>query len=245
LTEAEILAETLEAYEDSERRLELCSKCPETGGACANDHTTTPVGEKPTWADRKLVSAPCDRWGEFTIRRRLAASNVPVLFFDSSFGKFTRDLRDEDRKALFRFADVVATGARDFLVVTGERGSGKTRLSIALIRSLIRRAPRALFWYSDVTTIRNMLRQRYDDPESTPVDPFMNARVADVLVMDNVDPGAFKNEPWLNDRVEALVRDRWFAQRSTLILSHESLTEIAKIFSSVTNLSEAPCCSLQ
>jgi len=244
LSDAEVLAETIDCYEDSERRLGLCARCPSGGGACATDHSVVPIGEEPVWSERKLSSAPCPKWADFVVRRRLGNSGVPEYYFDSSFASFTRPLDPDEQQKLVTFGDAISSGGRAWLVVTGPRGRGKTRLAVALLRTIVRRSPRTLLWYSDVTSIRSVMRQRYDDPASA-ADPFENARACHVLVIDNVDPGRYAKEPWVRERIEALLRERWLRRRSTLVLTHESLEELAGAFSDITGLTEAALCNLR
>jgi len=243
LTEDEILVETSIVYVHAERRLTRCTRCPDGGGACADDATTITVGEKPTWVDRRLRMEPCPKWAEFMVRRRLEKSGVPEFFFDSSFLKFTTDADEEELGKLFSFVDVIEKRVPAWLIVSGNQGSGKTRVAVCLLRSLVKRVPRALLWYSDVTTIRNLMKQRYDDPESTG-DPFENARIANVLVVDNVDPQKHVKEPWVHDRVEALLRERWLACRSTLILTHQTKEELVSAYPTITSFAETEVCNL-
>lgn len=245
LSESELLAETIDCYEDSERRLKLCETCPGTGGACANDHTSVPIGLRPDWADRRVKHTPCDKWAEFLVRRRLGKSGVPTFYFDSTFQEFAKakELPQATSKKVFGFGNAICELKRQWLVIGGASGSGKTRVAVSILRNVIKRAPRVLLWYSDVTTIRNVMRQRYDDPKSVD-DPFENARSANLLVIDNVDPSRHVKEPWVHERMEALLRERWLDARSTLVLTHESVADLAKAYTSIPSFAEAPFCKL-
>lgn len=240
LSEDEILSEPTIIYEHAERRLTLCARCPDIGGACRDDRTAISIGEKPTWApDRKLRMEACPKYAEFRIRRRLEVSGVPEIYRDSTFGNFTRSIEPAELDKLARF------GSSDhrWLIVTGPRGSGKSRIGVAVMRALFRRVPSVLLCYLDLTTVRDVLRQRYDTEDSAP-DPFEHARIAHALIVDNVDPERHAREPWVNERMEAVLRQRWLDRRATLLLTHETLESITSMYSTISGLDQVTVCNL-
>ena len=243
-TDDEFLSENLDAYRDYEHRLGLCSKCPEAGGACANEHRITKVGHVPTWTDRRIIQAPCSKWVEFKLRRRLVLSGVPELFSGSRFSEYSRKGNQSALTEILAFAERLGRGERAFLVVSGPAGSGKTRLAVALLRTVLRNAPRSLVWYSDLHNVRGLMKRRYDDEETDPGDVFGHARESHVLAIDNVDLSRFASEPWVHDRVETLLRERWHRQRTAIVLTHDTPKTLFAALPTLSGFSETPTCLL-
>lgn len=243
-SEDDLYRENIEAYRDYEYRLGLCASCPPTGGACANEFRITKRGHMPVWRDRRVVQEPCgDRWLEHKTRRRLENSNVPKFYWDSNIVLYPRVQNWEALAALSALGDKLVRGAPCFFVLSGPKGSGKTRLSVALLRSLIRRVPRALLWYSDVTIVRSEMRQRHDAGDDQPGDVFGHARESHILVVDNVDPGRHGQDQWITGRLEALIRDRFLARRTIILLTHETREALAAAYD-VPGVAEAETCRL-
>jgi len=243
-TDDEFLAENLDAYRDYEHRLSLCARCPEPGGACAHEHRITKVGHVPTWQDRRVVQAPCGKWDEYKLRRRMELSGIPELFCGSRFGDYGRKGNEAAVTEIMAFAARLGRGERGFMVVSGPTGSGKTRLAVALLRSVLRKSGRSLVWYSDLTTVRGLMKRRYDDEETDPGDVFGHARESHVLVVDNVDLSRYGSEPWVHDRIETLLRERWHRQRTAIVLTHDTPKALFAALPTLSGFSETPTCQL-
>lgn len=244
LTEDELYRDNIEAYRDYEHRLKLCASCPPTGGACANEFRITERGHKPVWRDRRVVTEPCgERWLEHKTRRRLENSNVPKFYWDSSMESYPHVQNGAALEALSALSNRLVSGTRSFFVLSGPKGSGKTRLVVALLRTLIRRQPRALLWYSDVTSVRSEMQQRHDAGDAQPADVFGHARESHILVVDNVDPARYAKDNWLHSRLEALLRDRFLARRTILLATHESREALVAAYD-VPGLAESETCQL-
>ena len=242
LSETALAADPEAWYLDSEQRLKLCGHCPPDGGACAMDiGSAVKVGRKPTWVGDRLQAAPCDRWREYLVRQRLVTSNVPEYFLDSKFTSFSRPLEKYELEKLTAFVVDSARSRAGFMFLTGGHGSGKTRLGVAVLRMIVRSAPRALLWYTNMTAIAGAMRQRYDEIEPFG-DHFGNAREADVTVVDNLDVHA---ATWVQERLEALLRERWLRKRSTLVCTRASVDEVARVYGAIPDLKTANTCNLQ
>lgn len=237
-----LIAETESWYLDSEKRLGMCAGCPPEGGACAADGgSSVRVGRKPTWVGQRLEAPKCERWREHLVRERLASSGVPKFFLDSTFQKFPRTLDKLEFGKFMAFVDGAIKHRAGFLLLTGKRESGKTRLSIATMRTLVRRAPRALLWYTDMTAVGGVMRQRYDEND-TFGDHFGNAREADVTIVDNLEVRA---PEWVHERLEALLRERWLARASTIVTTRGSVDDIARIYEKIPDFRTVTVCQLQ
>lgn len=244
LTDDELFRENIQAYHDYEHRLGLCAGCPPTGGACAEDFRIVKRGHMPVWRDRRVVTEPCgERWLEYKTRRRLENSNVPKFYWDSSVLAYPRVENLAALGELAALGDRLAAGAPCFFVLSGPKGSGKTRLLVALLRTLIRRAPRALLWYADTATVRAEMQQRYDAGTDQPADVFGHARESHILVVDNVDPGRYARDGWLTSRLESLLRERFLRRKTILMATHETREALESAFD-VPGLSDAETCQL-
>jgi DNA replication protein DnaC len=242
LTESELASEPTGWYTDAERRLSLCGRCPPFGGACATDESSLRVGRLPMWVGARLEAKPCEKWREYRIRQRLSSSGVPPLYLDSTFKDFPRELVSDEFQKIVDFRQHLTSGAPSSLILAGGPDSGKTRLSIAMLRGLVTTAPRALLWYTDVTSSRALMKTRYDSDESMG-DPFENARLADVVVVDGITvPKERNREEWLHERVEGLIRERLLDARAT-ILTTSDVSSLVTSYQTV-DLRGVPVCNL-
>lgn len=242
LSEDDLVRATEDWYLACESRLELCGRCPPEGGACASDvGSTVKVGRQPTWVGPKLDTPVCKRWREYLVRERLESSGVPKFFIDSRFSEFRREVPPDEFRKLGEFVARSANNTSGFLFLLGGPGAGKTRLGVSILRAIVNRAPRALLWYVDMTTVAGLMRQRYDEDESFG-DLFGHARDAHVTVVDNVD---LRSPEWLHERLEPLLRDRWLRGAATVVATRAKVTDIAARYSSIPDFKTAPSCNLQ
>jgi DNA replication protein DnaC len=194
------------------------------------------------WVGARLEAKPCEKWREYRIRQRLSSSGVPPLYLDSTFKDFPRELVTDEFQKIVDFRQHLTSGAPSSLILAGGPDSGKTRLSIAMLRGLVTTAPRALLWYTDVTSSRALMKTRYDSDESMG-DPFENARMADVVVVDGVAaPKERDRDQWLHERVEGLIRERALDARAT-ILTTSAVASLVASYQTV-DLRGVPVCNL-
>lgn len=265
LSEAALLAETTDWYQDSEARLALCETCPPAGGACAKGLSILRPGQLPVWREDRLVVARCKRYAEWRLGERLALGNVPERYRavtlrlrEHAPGStpepeepgaprgFVLATDDARRRAVYDaivdFAAAVLAGETPWLVLAGPHGTGKTHLACAVLRGLPRTAPRTRFWYADMHELKVAMKGydfRSDDP-----DPLDRLRETDVLVLDNLDPKKLGQEWWLKERIEDVLYGRWNRNRATLITTHATHADLVDAFETITTLREAPSCSL-
>lgn len=235
--------ETVPTYELAEARLAACARCPETGGACADDVSMWAPGQVPTWVNTSLEGKPCDRWREYLVRRRLTDSNVPRSLHGKTFRSFEQRNADAVAavEAVARLHDEIRREQSGWLVLTGGQGAGKTHLAVALLRNLITKIPRALVWYADGATVRGLLQERWADRGKGSPDPLENAARSNVLVFEDLDP---RGHALIREPIEALLRRRWLAAMPTLVTSRDSTRVLAKAYAAVPGLTEAPTCQL-
>jgi DNA replication protein DnaC len=248
-TEADLRFGTRGCYLDAEARLTLCDTCPGHGGACAKvSQSRFEPGERPVWVRRSLGGtdrtvltvepAACEKWAEYQLRHRLCGIGVPAKYA----GATTRDFRTSHDTAarVAAYQRAVATGERPWLLLTGPRGSGKTHLAVAVLRNVLRKVPRTLGYFVDLLGVRAEARRLYDEHEKR--DLFAVARQAAFLVVDDLDPS--RHEAWFHERVEALLRERFLADKATLLTSHESLDDLAATYTTINGLGGIEQCRL-
>lgn len=235
---------TVAWYEDAETRITLCDRCPPHGAACEGVGASCfPAGRLPVWKDAKIESTRCERYVEFKVRERLGVAGVPPLYQDRTFATWeyrTAAAEAAESTVVSLITEIQTTGA-GWLVISGPRASGKTHLSSALLRNLVRKAPGVRLCYRSLPSFRMTLKEwkfKSDEP-----DPMLPLRRAGVLVFDDVDPEYAGPELWLKERIEDVLRERWLAMRPTVLTTHGTLSLLARTFPTLTTLTEAPTCS--
>lgn len=234
LTLTEFLTETEAGYLEAERRLVLCARCPAEGGACAEAESCYRPGRQPRWEDRRLVAPVCDRWPEYAVRRRLIDSGVPPRQSGERLRTFeprTAALADALKVAIQWAATASTTDS--WLVLSGPRGAGKTHLAVGACRALKKGFPRCQLAYALVPDLIRKLKESFDDRKLDPLYPLMASPIA---VFDGLDP---RSEPeWFRREIEAVIRERFAQQRSTLITTLRNVQEIANAYPSLGGLTE-------
>lgn len=255
LTEADLLWAPEGWYRDANDRLALCSICleqPEGVAKCArvSDSRFNP-GQVPEWAEspRRLGWRGCPRWREVRLRGRLGALGVPLRYVSATIGEIPEGPgRDPAVEAAVTFLGDAVGGGGPWLVVSGANAAEsmdvdryKTSLAVGVLRNMLKRVPRTLAWYVDVIAVQAEFKRRRDEQESIG-DVLANAHQCDLLVIENVDPKTL--QAWCNERIEGLLRERWLAQKATLVTTHATREQIAKSYETITGFAGVPTCSL-
>lgn len=174
-------------------------------------------------------AAPCEcrLSQEVDIRFRLA--NIPRKFTNKNLSGFVA--RNQKQKEILH-------GAKSFLktfrgnshdqpgkglLMTGREGTGKTHLAVAILKEVISKGYKGLYW--NVPELFLELRRRMDDSaEESEADIFDVARRADLLVLD--DLGAERTSDYVLDRLYVLINRRYEDDSATIITTNRTLPEL-------------------
>lgn len=265
LTEADYVEHgTVAWYEDGAARRQLCGRCPPNGAACSDAGGLFKPGQLAVWQPDRLGRARCDRYVDYRVRERLALAGVPALYRAVTLGGYRTPTPGliGAREAILALGRAIADGGGrppsslpppagaqtgpsgpPWLVLSGPRGSGLTHLGAALLRNLVRAAPRLRLRYVDVQALRVELRGwQFDSDEPDPLDKL---RQAGVLVLDNLDPETLDRlSVGLRESVEDLLRTRWIEQQPTLVTTHAPVRALLAAFPTITTLDKAPACTV-
>jgi len=235
LTIEELTSETQAFWQDAAVRARSCARCPEQGGACAQELSCFEHGSYLEWTDRMPTVKRCTRWPEHVIRQRLAECGVPFRlqgFQEASFQCVTEQLA----QARFETSVLVKLWIEQraipcgspWLLFSGNHGSGKSHLMIAALRTVRRVRPAVRVWYHD---------------KEASEDPFAQLREAKLLALDKVNPSQWK--PWFHKEVESVLRDRWDAGLATMLASNDQAELVVHALSSLSRFAqEAVLCKL-
>jgi DNA replication protein DnaC len=179
---------------------------------------------KPVEVDGVRRVERCECWRALLTSKLLSDAGIPPRYRKCDLDSF-RDNNDSlaaaVRKAR-RFADgfpVVDKG----LFFLGKPGLGKTHLSVAIVKEVIRRTNAHALFY-DVRELLKEIRNTYNpavrSTESQVIQPVMEA---ELLVLD--DLGAEKTSEWVDETLNLIVNTRYNERRATIFSSNYPVME--------------------
>mgnify|MGYP000368437782 CR=1 FL=1 len=174
---------------------------------------------------RVKISAPDFRTPVQTQRDRL--SNL-TMYADMMFENFdtSTGVTPEDRQNLERGMAVArgyAKDPRDWLVLMGPFGCGKTHLAAAIANDLQQRGADVVF--VTVPDLLDYLRMTYNPgTTSTFEGRFQTVRNASVLVLDDV--GTESATPWAKEKLFQIINHRYVARMPTILTTAKQVEEL-------------------
>lgn len=189
-----------------------CPLCDDTGFKYIE---RTERGRTVTRATR------CDCQLEQENARLLATANIPARYFDCDFAHYYPP--DGAKGSLTRAKQTAETFAENYpnvkggLLIFGDIGVGKTHLSVAIMKQLIRKRVRCLFSdYRDLLKqIQNSYNPTVQDTELGILKPVFET---EVLVLDEL--GAVRPSEWVWDTVSLILNSRYNERRTTIITTN-------------------------
>jgi DNA replication protein DnaC len=161
----------------------------------------------------------CDCWRENLTRKLLQDAGIPPRYAKCDLDSF-RDNNDSLASAVRRarkFAEsfpVVDKG----LFFLGKPGLGKTHLSVAILKDVIRRTNASCVFY-DVRELLKAIRNTYNpEVRSTELQVVRPVMEAQLLVLD--DLGAEKTSEWVEETLNLIVNTRYNERRTTIFSSN-------------------------
>ena len=182
------------------------------------------TGWKPVESNGVRRVERCDCWREGLQAKLLAEAGIPPRYRRCDLDSF-RDINDSlavaVRKAR-RFAEsfpVVDKG----LFFLGKPGLGKTHLSVAILKEVIKRTnARALFY--DVRELLKDIRNTYNPVvRATEMQVIRPVMEAELLVLD--DLGAEKTSEWVEETLNLVVNTRYNERRATIFTSNHPVLD--------------------
>ena len=160
--------------------------------------------------------------GDFLGELRLENARIPPRFLGKTLENFLAE-RNARRKAILGDADSYVrsfnfdTAPPSSLLLRGGVGCGKTHVAVAILRAVIAKGYRGLY-YNMVDLLAD-IRRTYSDDHAIDEAEFLDDLLApDLLVID--DLGAEKTTEWVNDRLYLIVNRRYDAERPLLVTTN-------------------------
>jgi len=161
----------------------------------------------------------CDCWREALTRARIEEARIPPRYRKCDLDGFrtnTDSLIAAVRRAR-KFAEAFPVVDKG-LFFLGKPGLGKTHLSVAILKEVIKRTnAKALFY--DVRELLKDIRNTYNPVvRSTELQVIQPVMAAELLVLD--DLGAEKTSEWVEETLNLIVNTRYNEKRITIFTSN-------------------------
>lgn len=142
-------------------------------------------------------------------------------FRDKTFETFDPRVPGVDRA--FELARRFARDPKDWLILIGPYGCGKTHLAAAIANEAIQRGNQALF--AIVPDLLDHLRSAFSPSSDVQYDElFERVRTAFLLILD--DLGTESATPWAREKLYQIINYRYNYRQPTVITTNRRLSEI-------------------
>jgi DNA replication protein DnaC len=182
---------------------------------------TCPICQDTHWKSIEKngveVVVRCDCWRQSLVTRTLAAAGIPAGYQHCELSNFDARGANTLIRAL-SLAKKFATGfpvVEKGLFLLGPTGVGKTHLSVAILREVIRNAGARAFFYKAgelLQKIRNTYNASVDQTELEVLQPIFDA---ELLVLDDVGVG--KPSEWAQETLGILIDKRYSSRQPTIL----------------------------
>lgn len=167
--------------------------------------------------DRRVARCECFLQGQ--TRRLLELSGIPARHENSDFSNYRTDNNNSlaaAKIATQKWAEQYPLDRTGFLII-GPSGVGKTHLSVATIKELMKKGVQCLF--CDYRELLKEIQNSYNPSvQTTELEILRPVFEAEVLVLD--DLGAVKPSGWVWDTVSIVLNTRYNDNRTTIITTN-------------------------
>ena len=172
------------------------------------------LGEQSSRMARRVGTIPED------MRRRMTFENFDV------YGRADTDVQDRESLArAWRSARNLAANPEGWLLLTGNRGCGKTHLAIAIAGECLQQGKSVFRAF--VPDLMDHLRGTFSPDSAISYDElFEQVKTADLLILD--DFGTQVSTPWAEEKLYQIIAYRYDLQLPTVITSVDTVDELAR-----------------
>src|ERR1700690_1658302 len=209
----------------------LASHSGELAGSAMQKNVAAKLGEEPQcpicggtgWKDvvsgseRRVTRCAC--FLQTQAKQILAASEIPARYADCEFLNYETGGNDGLAAAKIKIETWAAQYPldRSGLLLIGPSGVGKTHLSVAALKQLVRKGVRCLF--CDYRELLKKIQNSYNPSvQATELEILRPIFETEVVLLD--DLGAVKPSEWVWDTVSLVLNARYNEKLTTIITSN-------------------------
>ncbi len=159
-------------------------------------------------------------------QERLRRAEIPLRYFDRGFDVYSIHHPSQET-ALKKAIDFVESfpNVRRGLLFLGPCGVGKTHLSVALLKSIVREKQATGCFVDEAELLRRLQYSYGPDSPDTERDVLLPLMDVDLLVWDDLGTG--RPTDWVRETVRMVINHRYTYQKQTVITSNWPLHPVA------------------
>jgi DNA replication protein DnaC len=167
------------------------------------------------------------RLREEKISRLIKESGIRGIMHNMTFSSFEQRYRGVAYNLAKKYAEEFDLGTKHGLMFYGHAGSGKTHLSVAIIKQIIEEKQIQVKFVRIVDLLLD-IRKTFDENESWKAENeselLRKYMFTPLLVLDDI--GSEKTTDWVRQVLYQIIDERWIEQRPVIITSNLTLEEL-------------------